>query len=224
MDETLDYIKAELQTLGTAFGETRKARMDAVRYYFLMLGAVPVVLGLVLNEQLLGMVQDKQDKPILVLYSGCGAFVVASIAGTLIMLQVLGLRLEEILYARAINALRHYVVKRYADSSSPPLETAFALPMSDMSPRFLENWDRPARFILYLILLVNLCLVYGAFVTLNAAGTEGVNPSAFLLPWWGWLVVLAYAALEVVLVYWFPHRRESQWRSVTDEGATIDNW
>lgn len=210
MDDKLEYIKAELDTLGTAFGETRKARMDAIRTYFVMLGVIPVVLGLVLDEELVSLLNKYTETDKALLFTAFGACVVANVSGFFILLQVLGLRLEEILYARSINALRAYVILTANDDH---FTSAFALPSRDDHPDFGESWDRPARIILYLMLFVNVLLVYGGLAALHGAFQTTLTSAMFLLSGWGWAALLLVAVFEVTPVFLIPHIRNRDWES-----------
>jgi len=133
-DDFTRYLLAEYENIAQAHFRTIAAISSFFRYY-LLITSLPVTLigvfvGLSSREQPLGILADLGSLPYVMSF-------VISMVGFLVLLYIINLRMDVLLYARTVNAIRKYFYDRWRIDIEAKLRTR-VLPQSPFLPGYTE--------------------------------------------------------------------------------------
>jgi len=206
-----EFMLREYQHIANAFFNLQDKANDWFRTYVTLYG-----LPLTVLVAIIGVSSDGIDISLLMLPDVVsGLLLIVSMLGFFIAMMIVSMRMEMILYARTINAVRRY----FAEVDSSTLRKGqhqvvdfLILPTSDTVPPFYEPW----RATFWQVLFIGFLNSLTAFLALA---------NLFAVGW--------FCALWPSLMYFFTHwllywaiarRREDSWRPRYGSSLGVENY
>lgn len=184
MHEFREYLGAEYRHIAEAHFRTIEAISSFFRYYLLIMSAPITVLAL-----FIGLSDNSRDivsiveslRPVLF-----PTLIVISVVGFFVMLYIINLRMDAILYARTVNAIRKYFYDQAPVDIDTKLRTR-VLPQTPVQPSYHEP-----RYFLPVILSFTCFNTFYLTLALILAGWSfhGIADIGSWLDnvsWWSWL-------------------------------------
>ena len=208
------YLNAEYRHIAEAHFRTIEAISSFFRYYLLIMSLPVTLLALAIGI-------TSQSENILEAIFGLGPLLAAilfviSVVGFGVLLYIISLRMDVVLYARTINAIR----KHFYDSLDIDINIKLRmriLPQTPFQPQYMEY-----QYFLPVVLsfaLFNTFYLFWALTLLGGAAMTEITLQS--IPWWSWLalifIVVHYGAYQ--LYAW--HREHSYLKSYAI-GVDID--
>lgn len=218
MHEFREYLGAEYRHIAEAHFRTIEAISSFFRYYLLIMSAPITVLALFigLSDNLQGIVSIVEGlRPVLV-----ATLIVISVVGFCVMLYIINLRMDVILYARTVNAIRKHFYDQAPVDTDTKLRTR-VLPQTSVQP----SYDEPPYFLPVILsfaffntfyLTLALILAGWSFHGIAEIGSwfDRVSP-------WSWLGLTFLAAHLGSYKLYARHREHAYLRSFA-LGVDID--
>lgn len=218
MDEFREYLGAEYRHIAEAHFRTIEAISSFFRYYLLIMSAPITVVALFigLSDNFQGIVNIIESlRPVLV-----ATLIVISVVGFCVMLYIINLRMDVILYARTVNAIRKHFYDQAPVDTDTKLRTR-VLPQTPVQP----SYDEPPYFLPVILsfaffntfyLTLALILAGWSFHGIAEIGSwfDRVSP-------WSWLGLTFLAAHLGSYKLYARHREHAYLRSFT-LGVDID--
>lgn len=209
-----EYLMAEYRHIAEAHFRTIETISSFFRYYLLIMSLPITLIALFVglsskSEEFLAVISNIGPLLSAILF-------VISLVGFGVLLYVISLRMDAILYARTINAIR----KRFFDETSLDIDTKLrtrVLPQTPFQPEYLEH--------LYFLPVVMSFALFNTFylfwaLTL-AGGTELTNISFETIPRWAWLGI-AFLIVHYGVYRWYARDREHSYLKSYAVGVDID--
>jgi uncharacterized HAD superfamily protein len=214
-NEFHEYLKAEYRHIAEAHFRTIEAISSFFRYYLLIM-SLPITLialSMALSsqaEELLGAIFRLGPLLSAILF-------VISLVGFCVLLYIINLRMDVVLYARTINAIRkHFYDQAPMMDINTKLRTR-VLPQTPFQPGYVEH-----RYFLPVVLSFALFDTFYLFWALTLLG--GTTPTDITfqsIPWWAWwglgFLVVHYGAYR-----WLAWHREHSYLKSYAIGVDID--
>lgn len=218
MGEFREYLRAEYRHIAEAHFRTIEAISSFFRYYLLIMSAPITALAIFigLSDNLQGIINIVESlRPLLV-----ATLTVISLVGFFVMLYIINLRMDVILYARTVNAVR----KHFYDQAPTDIDTKLhtrVLPQTPAQPGYKES-----RYFLPVVLAFALFNTFYLTLALFLAGwsfEEVAQMSSWFyrVPWWSWLGLIFLPAHLVFYTQCAKHREHAYLRSFS-LGVDID--
>lgn len=224
------YLKEEYSRIAEAHFNTNTTISLFFRYYLIIITAPIAVIGLVISLKPQGGMTLGEavtlvytiHLPLIII------FVSAAFIGGLVLWYIINLRADAILYARTVNSIR----KQFRDESGMGIEERVrisTLPESSHQPPYLEkSFFLPVVFSFATLntLYIFFALMVRQFnvadhLDLSAIKSEKVV-ELLILPVWGWLLIVAFFALHLILYWFLAHHREYSYLRSHSVGLDID--
>lgn len=214
-----DYLKAEYNNIAEAHFRTNEAISSFFRYYLLIMSAPITVLAIFVSwtrdlKVTFDVIQGLSPLVFAIL-------MVISFVGFGVMLYILNLRMDAILYARTVNAIR----KRYYDKSGIDLGSSIrirVLPQSQAVPKYFE-WRYFVPVIFVFAFFDTLYLVLGIGILFlsfeEATGTIGIISN---MPWAAWFGPAVFLLGHFVLYANYARYREHTYLRSFALGVDVD--
>lgn len=184
MHDFREYLVAEYRHIAEAHFRTIEAISSFFRYYLLIMSVpitvVALFIGISNNLQVIVNIVENL-RPVLVT-----TLIVISVVGFLVMLYIVNLRMDVILYARTVNAIRKHFYDQAPVDTNIKLHTR-VLPQTPMQPSYDE-----AHYFLPVILAFAFFNTFYMILALILAGLslDGIADIGSWLDrvsWWSWL-------------------------------------
>jgi hypothetical protein len=164
-----EFMLAEYQTIAAAHFDLHNGLRQNFRFY-LGLIAAPVTVFAVYKDPQIEVF--KLPEVMLLL------FIVVTVLGFLMFLNMVNTRFDIILYTRAVNGVRSYFKIRADEGGNTAFEMGRKLPIDKNKPPYNEGWTRAYSWIFILIALVNSACFYVVL--------KNLERSRILITWrWG---------------------------------------
>jgi uncharacterized HAD superfamily protein len=213
-DEFEGYLGAEYRHIAEAHFRTMEAISSFFRYYLLIMSLPVTLLALAISI-------SSQSETILETIFGLGPLIAAILfvisgVGFGVLLYIINLRMDAVLYARTINAIR----KHFYDSLDMDINSKLRmriLPQTPFQPQYMEY-----QYFLPVVLSFALFDTFYLFWALTLLGGATMTEITLQsIPWWSWLALIFifvhYGAYQ--LYAW--HREHSYLKSYA-VGVDID--
>lgn len=208
-----EYLKSEYSNIAQAHFTTIDTISAFFRYYLLIM-SIPISLIAILLTVIPGGSELTttlvEFGPVLVV-----TFFTISLAGFCVMLYITSLRMDVVLYARVVNAIR----KHFYDGASIDLATKLhtrVLPQTPSRPRY-EEWHYFGPVIACFAILNTSYFVLAFFaLQLASVGTFAIPP------WWVWPIVTVFFVSHFGFYRHYANRREHAYLRSNILGVDID--
>jgi len=208
-----DFMIQEYSQIATAFFGLSNQVNDWLKTYITLVGLPLTLLAAALRFGGEGGVVTVSLNSLPDVVSSL--LVLVSFLGLFVVLSIVNMRMEMILYARTINAVRRYFGEvdrqRPRAVNSQNLADFLVLPTSDSKPSFLEPW----RALFWQVSAVGF--VDGLVL---ATGVHSLIS-------WSWLVSLlvgaGFASLHLAVYGAIARQREGNWRMHFQEDISVAN-
>ena len=206
------FLLSEYRNIAEAHFRTISAISSFFRYYLLIMAIPFTLIGLLVGFSSGSGGSSIVTKPSLLLSV---VFVVISVVGFLVLLYVVSLRMDVILYARVVNAIRKHFYDSGTAIDAGLMERV--LPQTPFTPKYFET-----SYFLPVVLtfgVLNSVYLVGGFiltaVSLVDVSLETVSPAA-LLP------VVALVLFHAVVYWAYASFRETAYLRGRGIGVDID--
>lgn len=214
------YLRAEYAHIAEAHFRTIDTISAFFRYYLLIV-SIPVSL-IVLVLTIAPNPEDLKDllstlQPVL------GAvFIAISLVAFFLLLYVVNLRMDAILYARTVNAIR----KHFFDGANLDLNVKLrlrVLPQTPFQPAYAEHvYFLPVVFCFGIFNTLYLVVALTLLTALTKTDSEPIRLALEEVPWWGWLVAVVYFLGHFVAYSLYANYRENAYLRSYAVGVDID--
>lgn len=218
MDQFREYLKAEYGHIAEAHFRTIEAISSFFRYYLLIM-SVPITILAVfigLSENWQGIASTIESlRPVLV-----ATLVVISLVGFCVMLYIINLRMDVILYARTVNAIRKHFYDQAPMDIDVKLRTR-VLPQTPVQP----GYEEPRYFIPVVLAFAFFNTFYLTLALFLVSWSFG--ETAHIGSWlekvslWSWFGLIFLPVHLVSYRLYAQHREHAYLRSFT-LGVDID--
>jgi uncharacterized HAD superfamily protein len=184
MHEFREYLVAEYRHIAEAHFRTIEAISSFFRYYLLIMSVPITVLAIFVGisnnlEVIVNIIENL--RPVLV-----ATLIVISVVGFFVMLYIVNLRMDVILYARTVNAIRKHFYDQAPVDTNIKLHTR-VLPQTPMQP----SYDEPRYFLPVILSFAFFNTFYMVLALILAGlslhGTAGIGSWLDRVSWWSWL-------------------------------------
>src|SRR6266571_5426633 len=209
------YLLKEYENIAQAHFKTIEAISSFFRYYLAIL-AIPIALvgivaGLASKPELVTVVSNLRYPVVLVL-------VAIALVGLMVLLYVVNLRMDVILYARVVNAIRKYYFDNAKLDQAKKLQLR-VLPQTPSLPRYSE----PQYF---LPVVLSFAVFDGMYLAMGLAILYAqVSPGDIVIgafPPEAWLATLGFAGTHLLLYFAYARYRERYYLKTFSMGVDID--
>jgi uncharacterized HAD superfamily protein len=213
------YLQSEYDHIAEAHFRTIESISSFFRYYLLIV-SVPISL-IVIVLTVAPRPEDLRDvisslNPLL-----ATVFLVISIVAFAVMLYVANLRMDALLYARTVNAIRKHFYDR-ADSNLEDRLRTRVLPQTSSQPAYFEGLYFLFVILAFAVLDAFYMVVF--FVLLLGLGETStrVHLAFQNIPWWSWSVTLPYFLAHPACYFLLARYREHEYLRSYIIGVDID--
>lgn len=204
-----EYLRTEYKNIAEAHFRTIEAISSFFRYYLLIMSLPVTLLALAIGI-------SSQSENIIEAILGLGPLlsvilIVISLVGFCVLIYIINLRMDAVLYARTINAIR----KHFYDGPDIDINKKLrmrVLPQTPFQPQFMEH-----RYFLPVVLsfaLFNSFYLFCSLVLFSGATAT--------IPWWSWLAAFAFIVVHYLMYQWYAWHREHSYLKSYAIGVDID--
>jgi len=216
-----DYLKEEYRQITEAHFKTIEAISSFFRYYLLLMSFPVTLIGLF---TVLSLRAEKSEelgnllsraRPFLV-----GILLVVSLTGIGMMVYIINLRMDAILYARTINAIR----KRFYDNSGEDFVSNLrtrVLPQSPFQPAYREG-PYFVPVVLTFALFNTFYFSTGLFLPNLPAYSTLLNMSPEFIGLLEWCLIVVYFFSHIAIYHRYAYYREHGYLRSHVLGVDID--
>jgi len=218
MDEFREYLRAEYRHIAEAHFRTIEAISSFFRYYLLIMSAPITILAVFigLSDNWQGIASTIESLR-WVLFA---TLVVISAVGFCVMLYIINLRMDVILYARTVNAIR----KSFYDQAPMDIDVKLrtrVLPQTPVQP----SYEEPPYFIPVVLAFAFFNTFYLTLALIVAFWS--FDEIAHMGDWFGrvslWsLFGLIFFPVHLISYKWYAHHREHAYLRSFTSGVDID--
>lgn len=214
-DQFHGYLTTEYTHVAEAHFRTTEAISSFFRYYLLIM-SVPIAL----LSGFVGLSKTRTERLAVIADFGTVVGIVlllVALAGLVVMAYIVNLRLDAVLYARTVNAIRKHFYDQADIKIDEKLRTRI-LPQAASQPAFLEN-------VFFLPVIAAFALFdtfYMAAGLVLVTNTSIIKFSPRDVPWWIWPVVLLSPAAHQGVYWWLARYRERAYLRSYTVGIDID--
>jgi len=214
--EFQEYLKAEYRHIAEAHFRTIEAISSFFRYYLLIMSLPITLIALFISlssrtDELLTLISNLSPLLSAILF-------VISLVGFGVLLHVISLRMDVVLYARTINAIRKHFYDQADMDINAKLRTRI-LPQTPYQPPYMEH-----RYFLPVVLsfaLFNTFYLFWALTLLG--GTTLTDVVTFQsIPGWAWWWGLGFFVAHYGVYRWYAWDREHSYLKSYAVGVDID--
>jgi len=213
--EFQEYLKAEYRHIAEAHFRTIEAISSFFRYYLLIMSLPITLIALFIGlssrtDELLTLISNLSPLLSAILF-------VISLVGFGVLLYVISLRMDVILYARTINAIRKHFYDQADMDIDAKLRTRI-LPQTPYQPPYMEH-----RYFLPVVLSFALFNTFYLFWALTLLGGTTLTDVTFQsIPGWAWWWGLGFFVAHYGVYRWYAWDREHSYLKSYAIGVDID--
>lgn len=206
------YLNDEYRHVAEAHFRTIEAISSFFRYYLLIM-ALPITflaLAIGISSQV-----DKIPEAIFSLRLLLSAIlIVISLVGFGMLLYIINLRMDAVLYARTINAIR----KHFYDGLNIDINKKLrmrVLPQTPFQPQFMEHQY-------FLPVVLSFALFNSFYLFCSLIIISGATATEITIPWWSWVVAIVFIIIHYLAYQWYAWHREHSYLKSYAIGVDID--
>jgi len=209
-----EYLLSEYSNIAQAHFRTIEAISSFFRYYLLIMSLPITLIALFISlssrtDEFLMLISNLS--PLL-----SAILIVISLVGFGVLLHVISLRMDVILYARTINAIR----KQFYDHAAMDIDTKLRtriLPQTPFQPAYMEH-----RYFFPVVLSFALFNTFYLFWALTLLGGTTLTDVTFQsIPGWAWWG-LGFLVVHYGVYRWYAWDREHSYLKSYAVGVDID--
>lgn len=206
-DDATEFMLAEYQQIVAAFFDLCRQKDQMFRFYLIVIALpIPILtafIGLGIRpaygaKNMTEILAEMQ--PFINILKWM--YIIIALAGFVMALIIIELRLEALGYARTVNLIRKFFVDRNKN-----IEQYLALPTTYKLPKFFEQpmgWHFAVSSMLFQVIFMGL--IDSAFLAIGIG---------FIFELWDWtklsMIFITYIAIHIILYYGLSHIREKKW-------------
>jgi len=206
------YLNAEYRHIAEAHFRTIEAISSFFRYYLLIMSLPVTLLALAIGI-------SSQSESIIEAIFGLRPLlpvilIVISLVGFGVLIYIINLRMDAVLYARTINAIRKHFYDGLDIDINKKLRMR-VLPQSPSQPQFMERQY-------FLPVVLSFALFNSFYLFCSLILFSGTPATEIITPWWSWFAALAFIFIHY-LTYWrYAYHREHSYLKSYAIGVDID--
>lgn len=206
------YLNAEYRHIAEAHFRTMEAISSFFRYYLLIMSLPITLLALAIG------ISSQSDKILEAIFNLgpllSAILFVISLVGFGMLLYIINLRMDAVLYARTINAIRKHFYDGFDIDINKKLRMRI-LPQTTSQPQFME-------YQYFLPVVLSFALFNSFYLFCSLILISGATSTEIIAPWWSWVIALIFIIIHYLAYQWYAWHREHSYLKSYAIGIDID--